>query len=127
MKINYPDNIQTNERGTNVAITHTILPENQMHALGFKKNNDGTWSWIRTKRIHQHLDLCMWIRLDPMSNKTYIDILDDDFCQPYDYQSMLAKGTDNKYAIGSFEWVEMQMEYLQDAGILHGHKRGDYI
>ena len=127
MQINYPDNIETNERGTNLAIQHHILDEDTMNSLGFRKHDDGVWSFSKTHIIHKNLYLNLWIRLIPEKNLTFIDILDDEFCQPYDYQSMLAKGTNNKYAIGAFEWVETQMEYLQDAGVLSGHNKGDYI
>lgn len=127
MQIIYPETVKVNKHGTNIAIQHHILPDEEMKKYHFKKNEDGVWSFVKTHTIHKTLDLCLWIRLIPETGITIIDILDDDFCQPYDYQGMLAKGTDNKYAIGAYEWVEMQMEYLQEAGILSGHNRGDYI
>lgn len=56
-----------------------------------------------------------------------IDLLDDDFCQPYDYQHILSKNPENICAHKVLEFVEKEMKKLQDAGILSGHVEGEYI
>ena len=58
-----------------------------------------------------------------------IDVLDEDFCQPYDYdyQSMLHKNPTFEPALIVYEQVEELMEYLQSKGVLSGHVKGEYI
>lgn len=56
-----------------------------------------------------------------------IDVLDEDFCQPYDYQSMLHKNPTFEPALIVYEQVEEFMEYLQSKGALSGHIKGEYI
>lgn len=56
-----------------------------------------------------------------------IVVVDDDFGQPYDYQYLLMKGEENKVTVALYEKVEAELERLQDAGILTGHVRGDYV
>lgn len=56
-----------------------------------------------------------------------IDVIDDDFGQPYDYQRMLKKDPEFIYAKKVQDFVEKEMEYLQGMGVLSGHVRGEYI
>lgn len=56
-----------------------------------------------------------------------IDVLDDDFGQPYDYQAILIEGHDNWFAKVIYEKVEKELAELQESHILTGHVRGDYV
>ena len=56
-----------------------------------------------------------------------IDVLDEDFLQPYDYQEILRRDPHHKLALNVLHQVENWMEELQTAGVLSGHKRGEYI
>ena len=56
-----------------------------------------------------------------------IDVLDEWFCQPYDYQYILEKDPGHKIANIVKEQVEYWMEKLQEEGVLKGHVRGEYI
>ena len=56
-----------------------------------------------------------------------IMVLDDDWCQPYDYQYLLTLDPNNRCAIIVSEQVEKWMRYLQENGVLYGHEYGEYI
>lgn len=56
-----------------------------------------------------------------------IDVLDEAFLQPYDYQRILSDHPDHETALIVQEQVERWMDYLQEGGVLSGHIRGEYI
>ena len=56
-----------------------------------------------------------------------IDVLDEAFCQPYDYQYMLDKNPEFEPALVVKEQVEDWMKYLQDNEVISGHVYGEYI
>ena len=56
-----------------------------------------------------------------------IDVLDDDYCQAYDYQRMLDSNQTFEPALIIKEQVEEWMEYLQENGVFSGHMKGEYI
>ena len=56
-----------------------------------------------------------------------IQVIDEDFGQPYDYQYMLENNPNFTLALLVRKCVEEQMQKLQDAGILSGHNKYDYI
>lgn len=58
---------------------------------------------------------------------TSIDVLDEDFGQPYDYQMILMDGIDNSYAKRVFDKVNDIFNQMKVAGIITGFKRGMYI
>lgn len=56
-----------------------------------------------------------------------IDILDEDFCQPYDYQNILESNKEHKFALCIKSGVEYWMKYFQENKVLSGHMHGEYI
>ena len=58
---------------------------------------------------------------------TNIDVLDEDFLQPYDYQVFLMKNPKNKLARKIFNKVDEIFTKLQQDGIVNGYVRGMYI
>lgn len=56
-----------------------------------------------------------------------IDILDENFLQPYDYQNMLKKIPDHKFANKVDKQVRKIMLQFVDAGLIEGYTDGDYI
>lgn len=114
-----------NSHNVNANIVFHELDDVHMAAAGFKKLDDGTWSYSRIKR-YKYLTLDFWVHKSP-NDDLAIDILDDDFCQPYDYQYMEAQGNVTEYTRFARSFAEEQMKHLADAGILSGHTPGDYI
>ena len=130
-RINYPP-CETDENGLNTKIGFEVLDDDSMRAAGFVLR-DGVWSFSKTMLVRKSerdrypLELCLWVRYRIKDGKLRIDMLDDAFCQPYDYQRMLSNGTRNPYAIGAYEAVEAELERLSDLGIITGHVRGEYV
>lgn len=56
-----------------------------------------------------------------------IDVLDEDFGQPYDYQWILSQNPDFAYARQVAANVERELRVLADAGVLVGWKEGMYV
>ena len=56
-----------------------------------------------------------------------IDVLDENFLQPYDYQAMLERNTTNPIPHKVKEDVEYWMQHLTDKGVISGHNYGEYI
>lgn len=142
---------KVNSNGTNVAIKYHILSDEKMRALGFWDgwNHEFTY-WFRgvcvlknptrystydLKRIQKnpnyvpcHKDLSFCVRVPKNGTDDLdINIIDDDWGQPYDWQRYLRKDTIPFTALDCKEFVEKQMDLLQDAGVLEGHKYGEYI
>lgn len=122
----FPD-FEVNERGINKKIKVHLLPEKEMRKLGFTDYREGYWYFCRG--VVSNITFSISInKKDPADFQ--IDVLDDDFCQPYDYQAMLSKETytkPNKVAVKTYEEVEKWMAYLEEHGIVSGHVKGEYI
>ena len=56
-----------------------------------------------------------------------IDILDECFCQPYDYQAMYERGNYRPVILTVMENVNEIMDSFVHKGIISGWKVGDYI
>ncbi len=104
------------------------LSEEDMRALRFTDFTPESWYYTRSlgSTITFNLSVDKVTRKDGQ-HKFVIDVLDEDFLQPYDYQYMLVKDPNFKFALDIKERVEEQMQLLQDAGIIEGFVRGMYI
>jgi hypothetical protein len=116
--------IKTNKYGTNEAIKVHLKPDNEMRKLGFTDYCEGYW--------YYHKDLNCDISFGLTVNKNdssdmRIDVLDENFCQPYDYQYFLENNPNFKVALEIQGKVEAIMFKLKEAGILSGHEYGEYI
>lgn len=56
-----------------------------------------------------------------------IDVIDEDFGQPYDYQSLLDDDPEQEYAQMVKRIVDDKMLWLIEKGIVTGWKVGDYV
>ena len=56
-----------------------------------------------------------------------IDVLDENFGQPYDYQWLLSQNPDFAYARRVAANVERELRVLADAGVLIGWREGMYV
>ena len=115
-----------NAHGVNAAIGYNVLPEDDMRALGFTDFREGYWYYCHGVSCDGEVTFNVTLDKDGIEDLR-IDVLDEMFCQPYDYQYLLEKTPELKYAIEVQERVELEMERLQEAGVLYGHNRGDYI
>lgn len=115
--------MKVNSKGTNACITANILSDEEMRKIGFTDYAIENWYYCKTL----YEDITFNVTIPKDGSDIEIITLDERFCQPYDYQYMLERGSANKYAIGCRDKVEAEMEYLKSAGVLSGHIKGEYI
>ena len=115
-----------NEHGNNAAIWVYTYPAERMKELGFTNCRKGWWC------LHKSLPYDVSFNLQIAENLSdwQIDILDEEYCQPYDYQNMIMNSKTSdipNIALEIKEEVDKIMEDLVDKGIIHNWKVGDYI
>jgi hypothetical protein len=133
--------VELNSHGVNKAIRYNILSDERMKEIGFHKNYyEGTdhekyapyWYFIRgiqfpKEKRWRNMDISFQVNIPKDGSDLDIMILDMDFCQHYDYQSILEKNPTHECANIVKEEVEKWMSYLQDNEVLSGHSYGEYI
>lgn len=121
MKIN--NNVPLDERGQNKNIKFHILDEETMKSYGFSHSYG---EWIYNLGITNTISLNIIITDDEEGR---IDILDDDFLQPYDFQSMIINNGDKAPNVAKTTQKKVYniMENLVYSGIISGWNKGDYI
>ena len=124
-------NVTLNKNGVNSEIKAHILPDAEMRKLGFTDFNNANWCYSAIiPSIDKHdadWQVSFYVSIPKNGDDISIDILDDNFCQPYDYQSILKNEPNFIPAKHVFEKVEFHMDKLQKAGVLSGHIYGRYI
>jgi hypothetical protein len=118
--------IKTNKNGVNIKIKANILPDKEMKTIGFTDYSKNIWYFMRMIKGVKDISFNVSINKNN-SNDLSIDILDENFCQPYDYQYMLEKNPKFKPCLIVKEEVEKWMKYLDDSEVLTGHIYGEYI
>lgn len=125
---------KTNTLGTNKNIIFH-LNEKNLKKYGFKLSEGLKFT---DSKIPEHWHYHKYIADDITFNIDYylkpykgaqLEILtiDEDFGQPYDYQAILSRNPQHKFANNVFNEVEKEMKKLQEAEILSGHVYGEYI
>lgn len=117
--------VEINEHGNNAAIKVHILDEATMKLNGFRRfiNGEDHW-WFFCNRVYKDITFNMTIY---DRGDWRIDILDECFCQPYDYQAMYESGNYRPVVLTVMENVNEIMDSLKHKGIISGWEVGDYI
>ena len=117
----------------NANIKIHIFDDDIMRKARFTDYREGYWYYCRDLRPLSHgISFNLSIKKDDPTDWR-IDILDEDFCQLYDYQAMIDREIyDHENFDGIFHWkvdqqVTYEMEHLMRLGIISGWKKGDYI
>lgn len=122
------DEVKVNSHGTNAAISAHILSDDEMRVIGFTDRNPSQWYYCRmVPGLGKDIEISFIVIIPKDGSDIEIMTLDEEFCQYYDYQSILERNPNLECALNVHDFVEKQMEYLQDAGVLSGHCRGEYI
>lgn len=126
------EEIKLNSHGVNAKIQGHILSDEKMKEIGFTEYRKGYLYFCRgiqflKEKRYRGFDISFSVTIPRDGSDIRIDVLDEDFCQPYDYQMMLSKNPNHTCANIVNEQVEKWMEYLQEQGVLSGHVRGEYI
>ena len=124
--INY--NVPLNKKHTNANIKINILEEDKMRELGFTDYCKDTWYYgdLVFKDGEFVVTFNLSVKKNNPSNFT-IDILDDNWCQPYDYQKMLLNNPYLKTGLKIHNKVQEIMKKLMDNGVIENYTLGDYI
>lgn len=117
--INY--DIPLNFRGNNDNITASLsIDDDTMISNGFSLYN-GRWNYI--EELGYNVTLNIYILCDTV----IIDVIDEQFLQPFDYQWMLRNNPESEAALVVHSKVQATMKRLSDAGIIEGWVANDYI
>jgi len=119
--------LDLNSNGVNKKITANILSDDMMRKIGFSDLSPDNWFFIKTVHEDRFSSISFSVTIPKDGSDIRIDILDDAFGQPYDYQYMINRGGAPEVAYKVATKVEYWMSYLKDAGVLEGHEEGDYI
>ena len=127
----YPE-FKTNSNGVNSLIKYNILSEEEMRDIGFTDYSKDTWFYERYVKFpkdkkYRNIEISFSVSIPKDGGDLRIDVLDEDFLQPYDYQRMLEGDNPPAVAFIVDNFVEEQMEYLQEKDVLSGHLKGEYI
>lgn len=122
-KINY--DVPRNKFGQNSNIKlNPNLKEKTLLDFGFAKQSTDEY-YMMSKLTS---DISFNIEIDIETSDISIEILDEDFLQPYDYQIMLKNPNYiPKIAKIVHHKVQKLMKELMDSGIIVGYKENDYI
>lgn len=109
----------------NASIKAHVLEDDKMRELGFTDCKEDTWYFCKILKELDEISFNVSIQKD--GTKFKIDVLDEDYLQPYNYQNMLKR--DPKFLYGLITHVQVQgwMKYLQDNGVISGYVANDYI
>ena len=119
------ESVETNSHGVNKKIQAHILDDKTMEQIGFTEHRKGFLYFC--KILDRELDISFSVTIPRDGSDIRIDVLDEAFCQPYDYQSILRNNPEHKTALRVQKEVEKWMEYLAEKGVLTGHIKGEYI
>ena len=114
-------NVPLNDRGQNANIKFGNVPDDTLKSFGFWNTED---SWYMDVVVCSEMDITFNISIVKSTKEVIIDVLDEEFLQPYDYQEMLGL---NGIANEVHYKVQDCMKSLVDSGIIVGYNMGDYI
>lgn len=119
-----------NRNMNNVALKFNVIDDDRMRAASFERivPRDGRPAyWCHDKRVkYMDLHCSLVIRVYDDGSWT-LDVLDNDFCQPYDYQAMLERDPTFVFAGKIRDGVEQRLAYLRNQGILENWDFGAYV
>ncbi len=118
--------IRTNKNGLNIKITAKVLSDPEMREFGFTDYKKDTWYYAKNIPGVSDISFNVSIPKDDPSGLR-IDVLDEYFLQPYDYQYLLEKDPKLLAARTVRNFVEREMIKLKSAGIINGHEIREYI
>ena len=124
--------VEVNSHGVNVKIKASILSDDKMREIGFTDYAKDRWYFCRmikfpNNKQYRNFEVSFSVTIPKDNSDISIDVLDEAFCQPYDYQSMLHRNPEFKTALIVKEQVEEWMKFLDEHGVLTGHIPGEYI
>lgn len=118
-------NVKLTRHCNNAALGVNILPDAEMRALGFTDHVPEKWYLCR--RVSERGDITLNLTIAKNGSDWMLDVLDENFLQPYDYQWLLERDPNNTYARAVADECERQYRLLTEAGILTGWHEGMWV
>lgn len=115
--------ITLDENGLNAAITATALDDERMRAMGFTDHRPEVWFYSAPIAF----DIFFHLTIPKDGNRLRIDVIDEEFGQPYDYQMLLRQKNPPPVAETARIAVEALLQMFTNVGVLHGWKPGMYV
>ena len=124
--------VTCNSHGVNDKIHAHILSDQQMRDIGFSDCCSDQWFFCRTIQFpsrsqYKNFDIDFSVTIPKDGSDIRIDVIDNDFGQPYDYQCMLENNPMFEPCLIVQEQVEQWMKFLTESGVLSGHVAGEYM
>ena len=124
--------LKLNNNSVKAKIQAHILTDEKMKEIGFTNYHEPNWHFCRgiqfpKEKRYKGFDISFSVTIPKDGSDIRIDVLDEDFCQPYDYQKMLENNPNFEPCLIVKKQVEQWMNYLQEKGVLSGHVFGEYI
>ena len=126
--INY--NVPLDNKVQNKNIKANILEDIEMRKAGFTDNDKNNWYYCRILNEDEGkgmMPISFNVTINKKTSKIKIDILDENWLQPYNYQSILERDPSNKFANEIHKKVQHQMKLLMEKGIITGYNENDFI
>lgn len=122
-KYNINDKVPLNSKGQNANIKANILSDEEMRELGFTDYAKDRWYFCRGVG-GKDSDISFNITIFKKTKDIQIDVLDEMFLQPYDFQMYI--GT---VAVANrvYDDVQNYMKFFMDNGVIYGYTLCDYI
>ena len=122
---------ELNKNYVNSKIKAHILGDEVMKKLGFSDKEDH-WYFCRMlsfpkKKIYKGFEVSFSVSIPKNGDDIKIDVIDEGYGQPYDYQNILIDDPTFETALIVMDEVEKWMDYLQNNEVLSGHIKGEYI
>ena len=107
---------------------HCISTDAELESYGFTDRIKKRWYYYR--KIMP--DITFNLTIDKKTRKATVEVLDENYCQPYDYQHMIylaihENRQPNEMAIVVHSKVQEKMKQLMEDGIIAGYNENDYI
>ena len=120
-KINFE--VPLTKKKQNAMIQANVLDDKKMREIGFTDYSKDSWYYCRGLGS----DISFNVSINKKTSKIKIDVLDECFLQPFDYQAQIQDGRNDDFINNINKQVQEQMKYLMDAGVITGYRMGDYI
>ena len=98
------EEIKVNKNCVNAKIQAHILSEPEMRKIGFTDHAKDSWYFCRMlrfpkKKLYRDFEVSFSVTIPQNGNDIRIDVLDEAFLQPYDYQRILSDHPDHETAL----------------------------
>ena len=120
-KINFE--VPLTKKKQNAMIQANVLDDKKMREIGFTDYSKDSWYYCRGLGSNISFN----VSINKKTSKIKIDVLDEYFLQPFDYQAQIQDGRNDDLINNINKQVQEQMKYLMDAGVITGYRMGDYI